>query len=160
MYVQDPILSIVAPRSEEYFVEIAQALYQPPRQAWYRVHIGNFTRPTGIYPAGGQAGEKLSVRVLGDPSGGRVETVTLPKTLGNFDYFAGSSGQQPPSPNVLRVSPYPNVLKAEGESPTPVQSLPAALNRIFNQKGHTDTFSFTAYKHEVWRVRLYARTVV
>src|SRR5260370_42361766 len=44
MYVQDPILSIVAPRSEKYFVEIAQALYQPPRLASYRVHIDNFTR--------------------------------------------------------------------------------------------------------------------
>ena len=159
MYVQDPILSIVAPRSEEYFVEIAQALYQPPRQAWYRVHIGNFTRPTGIYPAGGQAGEKLSVHVFGDPAGARVETVTLPKTLGNFDYFAGSSGEQPPSPNVLRVSPYPNVLKADGDGPTPVQALPAALNGIFTQKGRSDTFSFQAKQNEVWRVRVYARTL-
>src|SRR5260370_5519306 len=92
MYVQDPILSIVAPRSEEYFVEIAQALYQPPRQAWYRVHIGNFTRPTGIYPAGGQTGEKLSMRVLGDPAGGRMETGTRPKTPGDFDYFSGLTG--------------------------------------------------------------------
>ncbi len=159
LFVQDPVVSIVAPRTEKYFVEIAQALYQPPRLAWYRVHIGNFTRPTGIYPAGGPAGEKLSVHVLGDPAGARVETVTLPKTPGNFDYFAGPFGQQPPSPNVLRVSPYPNVLKAEGESPTPVQSLPAALNGIFNQKGRSDTFSFPAKKNEVWRVRVYARTL-
>src|SRR5207249_1525367 len=106
MYVQDPILSVVAPRSGQYFVEISQKLYQPPQQAWYRAHIGNFTRPTGIYPAGGRAGEKLSIRVLGDPIGERVETVALPAEPGNFDYFAGPPGERPPSPNVLRVSPY------------------------------------------------------
>ena len=137
MYVQDPSLSVVSARSDRYFVEISQKLYQSPRQTWYRVHIGNFTRPMGIYPAGGQAGQKLSVRVLGDPAGERTETVSLPKDPGNFDYFSGPPGQQPPSPNVLCVSPYPNVMKAEGKGPTNVPTLPAALNGIYSTKGST-----------------------
>jgi hypothetical protein len=159
LFVQDPILSIVAARAGNYFVEITQALYQSPNQAWYRVHIGNFTRPTGIYPAGGQTGEKLSVRVLGDPAGERQETVTLPKTPGNFDYFAGTRGQEPPSPNVIRVSSYPNVLRADGPAATPVPALPAALNGIYTNRDGADTFTFTAKKNESWRVRVYARTL-
>jgi len=159
LFVQDPVLSIVAPRSGNYYVEITQALYQTPRQAWYRVHIGNFIRPTAIYPAGGQTGEKLSVRVIGDPTGERQETIVLPKTIGNFNYFAGPHGQQPPSPNVLRVSPFPNVLKRDNLSPTPVPALPAALNGIYMDHNRADTYTFSAKKNETWRVRVYARTL-
>jgi hypothetical protein len=159
MYVQDPVLSIIAPDAGMYFVEIRQALYQTPRQAWYRVHIGNFTRPTGIYPAGGRVGEKLQVRILGDPSGPREETLTLPKESGNFNYFAGPRGQQPPSPNVLRVSPYPNVLKVGAGESTPVPALPAALNGMYTDSSRPDVFSFRAKKDDSWRVRVYARTL-
>jgi hypothetical protein len=159
MYVQDPIVSVIAPRSGNYYIEISQQLYERPNQVWYRAHIGNFTRPTGIYPAGGQAGEQLSVRVLGDPMGERTEQITLPKTLGPADYFPGPKGQQPPSANILRVSPYPNVLKAEGDDPTPVASLPAALNGIYTKQNGADEFRFTAKKNESWHVQVFARTL-
>src|SRR5262249_46303831 len=114
---------------------------------------------TGIYPAGGPAGKELSVRVLGDPTGEREETVSLPNTSGNFEYFAGRPGEQPPSSNVLRVSPYPNVLKSEGAEPTLVPALPAALNGIYSERGRADTFRFAAKKNESWLVRVYARTL-
>jgi hypothetical protein len=159
LHAQDPILSLVAPYDGRYFIEISQQVYQAPRQAWYRVHIGNFSRPTGLYPAGGPAGKPLSVKVLGDPAGSRTETVPLPQQTGDFDYFAGGRGEQPPSPNVLRVSPYPNVLKSEGGTLTSVPSLPIALNGIYSAKGHADQFRFTAKKGDAWKIRVYARTL-
>jgi hypothetical protein len=159
MYVQDPILSVVAPRAGAYFVEIAQQIFSSPRQVYYRVHIGTFSRPLGIYPAGGQAGSETAVRILGDPTGERTENIALPKQPGDFDYFAGKPGERPPSPNVLRVSPYPNVLKADGDGPTAVPSLPAALNGIIAKTGEVDTFRFSAKKGEQWLVRVYARTL-
>lgn len=159
LHVQDPILSIVAPASGAYYVEIKQQIYNAPRQAWYRAHIGTFTRPTGIYPAGGQAGSQQAARILGDPTGERTETIALPKKLGDFEYYSGSANEQPPSPNILRVSPYPNVLKIEGDAPTPVPALPAALNGILTKKDAADTFQFTAKKGQEWRIRVYARTL-
>jgi Bacterial pre-peptidase C-terminal domain len=155
MYVQDPIISLVAPRAGKYFVEIGQQIFAPPRQLYYRAHIGTFSRPTGIYPAGGQAGTELNARILGDPSGERTERIVLPKEPGNFEYFSESA----PSANVLRVSPYPNVLKEDGDGPTPVPSLPAALNGILSKSGEVDTFRFSARKNESWQVRVYARTL-
>src|ERR1019366_877349 len=98
MYVQDPILSIAAPRAGSYFVEIGQQLFSTPRQVYYRAHIGTFSRPKGIYPAGGQAGTTIAARILGDPLGERAEQIPLPKQPGEFAYFAGAPGERPPSP--------------------------------------------------------------
>src|SRR5258708_25731463 len=142
MYVEDPLLSITAPRTGSYFVEIMQQLYAPPRAAYYRAHIGTFSRPTGIYPVGGQAGSKITASILGDPLGERNEQITLPREPGDFNYF--TSQDPPPSPNVLRVSPYANVLKVDGDGPTPVPSLPAALNGILSRAGDAHTFRFPA----------------
>ena len=159
LYVQDPVLSVVAPRDGKYYVEIKQQVFEPGRLAYYRAHIGNFTRPLEIFPAGGQAGTTLSARILGDPTGERTEEIQLPKKLGNFDYFAGQPGERPPSPNQLRISPYPNIIKSEGDEPTRVPALPAALNGILSKAGETDAFRFPAKKGETWQVRVYARSL-
>ena len=62
-----------------------------------------------------QAGTPIEAHILGDPAGDRTEQIVLPKQTGNFDYFSGGPGEHPPSPNVLRVSPYPNVLAREDQ---------------------------------------------
>src|SRR5260370_8139504 len=54
MFVQDPVVSIVAPRTEKNFVAIAQPRFQPPRLVRYPVPIGNFPQPTSIYPPSAQ----------------------------------------------------------------------------------------------------------
>ena len=174
LYVQDPIASIFAPRTGAYYIEIQQQIYTPPRLAWYRAHIGSFLRPLGIYPAGGEAGHQITARIIGDPTGERTDTIALPMQTGNFAYYSGdmetdlrSVGgdrpevrlHEPPSPNILRVSSYPNVLKAEGSEPTPVPSLPAALNGILTTRGQPDTFHFTAKKGQSWKVQVFARTL-
>jgi hypothetical protein len=157
LYVQDPVLSLIAPRTGSYFVEIRQQVFTPPRQAWYRAHIGSFSRPTAIFPAGGPAGAVIDARVLGDPAGERTEPITLPGKPGNFDYFAGSVAERPPSPNVLRVSPYPNVLWT-GTPNTPA-TLPVALNGILDKPGETHTWQFAAKKGQAWKVQVFARSL-
>jgi hypothetical protein len=156
LYVQDPVLSIVAPATGKYYVEIRQQLYERPQQGWYRAHIGSFSRPTAIFPAGGQAGSTIQARILGDPTGVRTEAIALPSAAqadgGNFDYYS----QGAPSPNVLRVSPYPNVIWSGDATPAP---FPAALNGIIDKPGEAQTFRFTARKGEPWRIRVYGRTL-
>jgi hypothetical protein len=156
LYVQDPVLSILTADAGPYYIEIKQQIFYPPRQAWYRAHIGTFTRPTALYPAGGQAGTTLEARILGDPMGERTERITLPKQPGNFSYFAGAAGEKPPSPNILRVSPYPNALW-DG-APVATQ-LPVALNGILTKPGEAQTFSFAAKKSQAWHIRVYSRTL-
>ena len=160
LYVQDPVVSIVAPKEGDYFIVIQQQIFYPPRQASYRAHIGDFSRPTAIFPAGGQAGTTLEARILGDPAGERTESIALPAKAGDFDYFTrGSRVTSPPSANVLRVSPYPNVLRSPGEEPAPVPTVPAALNGILEKPGQVDTFRLTAKKGQKFHFRVYARTL-
>lgn len=152
LYVQDPVLSLVAPKSGSYFIEIRQQIYVPPRQAYYRAHIGTFSRPAALYPAGGQAGTTLSARVLGDPLGERTLEIPLPAKLGNLEYFG-----EAPSANVLRVANYPNVLWEDAQGLT--IKLPAALNGILAKAGESHVYRVAMKKGESWKLRVFARTL-
>jgi hypothetical protein len=149
LFVQDPMLSIVAPKAGSYYIEIKQQIYFPPRQAWYRAHIGTFSRPTAIFPAGGQAGTTINARILGDPAGERTAQIALPAKGDHYEYFGDA-----PSPNVLRVSPYPNV-----EYPANPASLPVALNGILSKPGEAHQYKFQAKKGDAWMVRVYSRSL-
>ena len=151
LFVQDPVLSIVAPKTGTYFIEIKQQVFYRPQQSWYRAHIGNFSRPLALFPAGGQTGSTIHVKTLGDPIGERTEDIVLPLGASNLNYFSGSA----PTPNVLRVSRYPNVMEGDiGAS-----QLPAAFNGILGKPGQQDTFRFAAKKGETWKLRVYGRTL-
>ncbi|HEY3739708.1 MAG TPA: PPC domain-containing protein [Bryobacteraceae bacterium] len=159
LFVEDPVASIVTPAAGPYFIEIKQQIFTAPKLAFYRAHIGGFTRPLALFPAGGERGTSVDVRVLGDPTGDRVERVELPDTNGDSPYFSGAPGEKPPSPNRLRVSPYPNVMAAaDGTSPASVLALPAALNGILD-KNNSAQFRFSAKKGQAWRVQVFARSL-
>ena len=158
LFVQDPAASIMTTEAGPYFIEIRQQIYTQPKLGFYRAHIGSFSRPLALFPAGGERGTEQPVRVLGDPKGVRVETVKVPGKLGDFGYFAGSPGEQPPSPNRFRVSGYANVLASGGPEPTPVETLPAALNGILDTN-KSATFRFMAKKADQWRIQVFARSL-
>jgi hypothetical protein len=151
LYVQDPVLSVIAPHTGAYFIEIKQQVFYRPQESRYRVHIGNFSRPLAIFPAGGPAGSTLSAQILGDPTGVRTEEIALPQRNGNLSYFSGNA----PTPNTLRISPYPNVLAGDQT----VAALPVAFNGIIAKPGQSDTFHFTARKGESWKIHVYGRTL-
>ena len=77
LFVQDPILSILAPKDGAYFVEVRHCMYNGSGESYF-LHVGTFTRPTAIYPAGGQVGTELKVQILGDPRGVWSQSVRLP----------------------------------------------------------------------------------
>jgi hypothetical protein len=166
LFLQDPILSIIADRDGAYFVEVRHNLYNGPGEV-YRLHVGTFARPTGIYPAGGPAGSELTVQILGDPRGGWKQTVRLPAAPdGNFPFIAidPESALPAPSPNRLRVSPFPNVLEVEpNDAPNAVASsvadLPAAFNGIINKAGDVDCFRFRAKKGQQLRFHALANAL-
>ena len=154
LFVQDPVLSILADRDGVYFVEVRHSMYNGAGDL-YRLHLGTFSRPTGIFPAGGPAGSDLKVRVLGDPKGIWDQTVKLPEASGDFGFVAMSEGVPAPTPNRLRVSPFPNVL--EGDEA--VSSLPVAFNGIIAKPGETDTFRFKAKKGEQFKFHALANAI-
>lgn len=166
LFVQDPVLSILAPNDGAYFVEVRHCIYNGAGDT-YRLHIGTFTRPTAIYPAGGQAGTTLQVQILGDPSGVWSQKVQLPSTSGDLPFVAVDPKDSVPScsPNRLRVSPFPNVLEVEpNDNPdvlasSSVVDLPKAFNGIISKPGDVDCFRFRAKKGEQFKFHALANAL-
>src|SRR5262249_12258857 len=107
-------------------------------------------------PAGGQAGTEVKLQILGDPRGVWQQSVRLPSALGDFPFIAVDPNDSvgAPSPNRLRVSPFPNVLETEpNDNPEAVSAstavnLPVAFNGIISKPGDVDCFRFRAKKGE------------
>lgn len=164
LFVQDPVLSIVAPADGVYYVAVRHSIYNAANEV-YRLHVGEFPRPVGLYPAGGPAGEELSVELLGDPAGATSRTVRLPADRnGWFDFAAVDGELSAPTPNRLRVSPLPNVLEAEPNDSADVATAanggpaaaPVALNGRIDRPGDVDHFRFAAKKGERYRIQALA----
>ena len=158
LFVQDPIASLVADRDGPYFIAVRHSIYNAANEI-YRLHVGTFSRPTALFPAGGQIGQELSVRVLGDPRGEWTQTVKLPSDQpGDFAFVAVDGGVSAPTPNKLRVSSFANVLEAEPNA-TPevvasgaISELPVAFNGIIENPGDVDCFRFQAKKDDRFKV--------
>src|SRR5687768_3750246 len=110
---QDCLASIVAPEDGKYIVQVRETSFGGNGNAFYRLHLGGFPRPTAVYPAGGKPGETLTVKWIGDARGEFTGPVTLPAAGDETELFAQDSGGMSPSPNVVRVIDIPSNLEAE-----------------------------------------------
>ena len=160
---QDSLISIIAPKDDVYTILLRDISYGGGGEFVYLLHVGDFARPTAIYPAGGKAGETVSVKFLGDPKGEFTQQIKLPDTVTEkFGAYAEQNGTIAPSPNWMRVSTFPNVLETSGnndrEHATVADSAPpVALNGIIAKKGESDWFKFTAKKSQPLEIAVYAR---
>lgn len=161
---QDAATSIVVPEDGKYTIEMRDSGYGGDGNCRYRLHIGNFPRPTSVFPAGGKAGEAMEVTLIGDAMGPIAKPVTLPddgtaETL----IFADDATGITPSGHVLRISPVPNALEVEPnngfDNATPVATFPASFNGILQEPGDVDIYKFTATAGQVFEVECYGRRV-
>ena len=160
---QESVLSMEAPADGDYIIEVRDAAYQG--RGRYRAHIGNFPRPTGIYPSGGKAGAEMEFSMLGDIKGPYTHKVKLPATALNdkVGIFAPNGGLNPPSPNRVRISPFDNVLEKEPNNTSAeavvASALPVAFNGILQAEGDVDFFKFTAKKDQAFQFRVFANDI-
>ncbi len=129
----------------------------------YRLHLGDFPRPTAVYPAGGKAGETVSVKFLGDAKGEFTQDIKLPAgPVEKFGAYPEQGGVLAPSPNWMRVSPFSNVLEGDDnhdrEHATVAKIAPPfAVNGIISKKGEADWFKFKGTKGQALDVAVYSR---
>lgn len=161
--MQDPVVTLIAPENGDYLVQLHETAYSGRDDYHYRLHVGAFPRPTAVFPPGGQAGEALSVKFLGDASGEIAQAIKLPATpQDKLGVFAEQGGSTAPSANWLRVSEFPNVLESGANNSrlgATVTELtpPLALNGIIAAKGQADWFRFKARKGQPLEVAVFAR---
>ena len=161
---QDASCGVVVPQDGAYLVAVRESSFRGDGNCHYRLHIGTFPRPTGIYPPGGPAGQKVAFTFLGDAKGPMPHEALLPATMRGerLPLFAQDAEGIAPSPNWIRASPFPNVMEQEpnddaAHATKTVLPLPLAFNGIIDKPGDRDFFRFKATKGQVFDVQVYAR---
>lgn len=160
--MQDAIVSIIAPKTGDYIVQVRESSFGGKEDYHYRLHIGNFPRPVVVYPVAGRAGEKVNVKFLGDVKGDFAQEFKLPTTAQEkFALFAEQGGFSAPSPNWLRVTPLPCVLEAEPndtrETAASAPEAPVVFNGIIGKASDHDWFRFRTKKGANLQINVFAR---
>jgi hypothetical protein len=163
---QDPFASIVAPGDGTYTVQVRDTSFGGGPSSTYALHVGDFPRPTGVYPPGGQAGKEAQLMLLGVPGEPAVQTLTLPSAAGPWwDYFPTLGGRTAPTPTPIRVRPYPCVdethFAAAGSASASAGALtlydwPVAFQGAIGVPGEADSFAIRARAGEVIQVEAFA----
>lgn len=162
----DPVVSLKAPVTGVYFVNVHQSMDFEGQLRHYAVHFSDAPRPMITYPLGGEAGTELALRLIeadGTETPARRQLPVEPGPLDQsmIDYRPTGAVIA----NRLQVARFPNVLE-DGEAhfqPERAQvydgGLPVAFNGRIQHEGKTDWFRFRAKKGERYRVRTYAATL-
>ncbi len=159
---QDGGCSVVIPADGKYLVQIRESAYGGNGACQYRLHIGNFPRPTAVVPAGGKPGEELEVTFLGDPAGPIKQKVKVPAADANGQWRLHCQTAEGVSPTgfKFRIGNLPNAIETgtnvSAATATP-GTAPGAFNGVVSKPGETDYFKFTAKKGETYDVHCYAR---
>jgi hypothetical protein len=160
---QDGFASIVAPEDGTYIIQVRESAYAGNGSCLYRLHVGDFPRPTALLPAGGKLGEQVDVRWIGDVSGEKTSKISLPKTPDStFGLSAQDEKGIAPYPNAFRLSNFGNTLEVEPnddhKTATPFTP-PMALNGVIGKPGDVDHYVFKATKGQTFDIQVFARTL-
>jgi hypothetical protein len=158
---QDGEASVLAPEDGKYIIQVRESAYAGNGACLYRLHVGNFPRPTATLPAGGKVGEKVPVRWIGDVAGEKTTEIALPANPErDYGVLAQDEKGVAPYANAFRVSAFGNVVEEEPNddqaSATPFTA-PMALNGVIEKPGDIDHFVFPAKKGQVFDIAVYAR---
>ena len=158
---QDSVASLLVPEDGQYIIMLRETSYGGSGACDYRMHIGNFPRPTAVYPAGGKLGDQVEVNFLGDVKGTINQKIQLPSQPDSlFGLLPQDADGVAPSPHSFRLSNVGNVLEVEPNNDQKTATsaeLPLAFNGIISEPGDVDSFRFAAKKGQVFEVNCYAR---
>jgi len=165
---QDPYISFIAPSAGRYVVVIRDSGYQGSDNDWYLLHVGPFLRPSMVYPLGGQPGEQVSLRFIGDAAGNFTQRVTLPPSPDNgYVIMPMYDGQVAPSGHRFRVNNLVNYFEADSTTNNSMDAvaeaesyeLPLAFNGIIEAAGDQDFFKLRLKKDQQVTLQCYASSM-
>ncbi len=162
-HLQDPVISLIAPKDGFYVVQLRESSWGGGNDFAYLLHVGDFPRPTVVYPLGGPGGAEAEVTFLGDPTGAIEQRVRLaPGPGGEAGVVAESAGVRAPSPNAYRISELPNLLESganhdRAHAFLAPQPPPLAFNGVLAEPREEDWFGFHAAKKKALEISVFAR---
>lgn len=160
---QDAVTSVIIPEDGKYIIEMRESGYGGNGNCRYRLHVGQFPRPTAVYPAGGKAGEEVEFTFIGDAGGPTKQKVTLPADgTTEMQIFAQDDRGISPSGHTIRISPDPNAFEAEPNNSlaeATAAAFPSAFNGVLDKAGDIDFIKFTATKGQTYEVECFGRRI-
>jgi len=160
LLLQDAWASIVAPADGRYYVQVRETSYGGGDGFEYRLHVGSFPRPAGLFPTGAAPGQTIAVSPIGVAPASEPASLSVPADAGGWlPYFAIDAGGVAPSPNLLRISTAPAQVEgaAAASAPADPPRPPIAFDGVLAQPGETDEWKFTASKGQALVVQVFAR---
>ena len=135
---QDSLICLQVPEDGDYFVLVRESSYGGNANCRYRLHVGDFPRPTVAFPAGGKPGGESEVRFIGDAAGDIVRQVQVPQEFGFRDgLFVDDEHGICPSPVSFRISDLDNQFEREPSQDRTklekIHALPAAFNGVIGK---------------------------
>jgi hypothetical protein len=159
MIGQDSGCSILVPAAGKNIIMVREAAFGAGNQ--YRLHVGNFPRPTAVIPAGGKPGETIEARFIGDPLGDIKQKITLPAVADPlFRLHCQNADGISPTGFKCQIADLPNFIESGANitpAAAPLDMAPAAFHGIVSKNGETKFFKFPVKKGQVFDIRCYAR---
>jgi len=155
----DPVLLFEVPEDGQYIVEIKDALYRGRPDFVYRITIGEVPFITSIFPLGGRAGGKTTVKLTGWNLPIHQLTVTTNKRPG-IHPLTVRNGESISNTVPFAVDTLPERLEVEpNNSAAAAQqvTLPVIINGRIERPGDWDVFRFKGRAGEQVVVEVVAR---
>lgn len=168
LHRQDPAVSFIAPADGRYVIVLRDSGYLGSNNNWYLLQVGEAIAPKLVYPLGGQPGQTIQLRMLGDAGGSFAQEVTLPAQADNdYEVVAEYKGLRSLSGLPFRVNDLTNIIEdpsANNNSINEVkkmaaQALPVAFNGMIERPGDHDYYRVQLKKGQRVRFRCYARSM-
>jgi len=152
----DPVIHFQVPHDGTYTVEIHDSLYRGREDFIYRLTIGELPFVTGIFPLGGQAGEKTPVALTG---------WNLPEKELTLDHSAAETGIISLGGKFFNSVPFavddlPEIFASENNHSTEtaqIVSLPVIVNGRVGRPGEQEVFKFQGHSGEQIVAEVFAR---
>ena len=152
---RDCAASVIIPADGAYTILIRESSYRGEARCQYRLHIGDFPRPTSIFPPAAKQGETVEFTFIGDASGPIKQSIKVGNDaiypLGNITSPSGIPIKFSDLPSINEVEPNYGYKNAK---PAQAPAAPLAFQGILSEKEDQDWFRFTAKKGQNLRIHL------
>jgi hypothetical protein len=162
---QDPFVSLIAPVGGTYLIQVREAGLGGGPGSTFALHVGNFPRPSIIFPPGGMAGKTRSLQLLDIDGESNIASASFPGGAGPWwEYYPTLAGRTAPTPSLLRVRPYDCIDEADrretNREDTPVShDWPVAFHGAIGGPGDVDTLAINARPGAVIQVEAFAERI-
>lgn len=157
---RDCATSVIIPEDGAYTILIRESSYRGEAKCQYRLHLGNFPRPTTVYPPVVKKGEIGNFTFIGDASGPLTHKI---KATGEAIFPSGKITS--PSGIPIRYSNLSSVEEIEPNNflreatPEIAPAAPVAFQGILSENEDQDWFRFFAKKDQNLRIQVFARSL-